>query len=270
MHILQSHFEFILINLKGLWAIRFHFPRLMVFPFSSKSICLSLLLQTSHTSSPCHSLLITYFLRQGTKRSPWKRACTTTCPAASNLPSLRCPLSQSPSQASRRAPPFLHQGPHPPAEAGCFILSPVPSVFLSLLDFSILKTGPWNPGCIQLLPSFSAPFYSSLPCGQQKSCPPGPSLVSFFPVLFETVRFQETSPTTAIRPVPPGCKTQWPILSPHFLCLSASFNWPFLSFSLKHFSWLSRTLWACVAFLLPHRSSLLGLLCWLLLISLTS
>lgn len=159
MHILQSHFEFILINLKGLWAIGFHFPRLMVFPFSSKSICLSLLLQTSHTSSPCHSLLITYFLRQGAKRSPWKRACTTTCPAASNLPSLPRPLSQSPAQASRRAPPFLHQGPHPPPEAGCFILSPVSWVFRSLLDFSHIENRSLEP---RLHSATALVFYSFL------------------------------------------------------------------------------------------------------------
>ena len=182
MHTLQSHFEFMLINLKGLWAITFHFPRLLVFPFSSKSICLSLLLQTSHTSSPCHSLLMTYFLGQGAKRALGREPVPPPV-----LPHPTCPPP----------PPRCH-GPHLRPAAGLLPsftkdhihpLKQDPSSSLLCHWFSflfwivpILRTGPWNPGCIPLLPLSSATFYSCLLCGQQKSCPSVPSLV-FLPSL---------------------------------------------------------------------------------------
>ena len=239
MHTLQSHLEFMLINLKGLWAITFRFPGLLDFPLSSKSVRLSLLLQTSHTSSPCHSLLMTYFLGQGAKR-----ACTTACPAASNLPSLPRPAvtvpvsGQQPGSSlpsSRTAPTPWSKILHP---LSCVIGFPFSSQF-----FPYWEQVSGTQVTFSFCPCLLLPF-TVVSCVDNRrvvhQCLPW----FFFPVLFETVRFQETSLTTVTRSAPPRCKTQWPILSPRFLCLSASFNWPFLSFSLKHFFWLSRTLCA--------------------------
>ncbi|CAN0571301.1 unnamed protein product [Rangifer tarandus platyrhynchus] len=82
---------------------------------------------------------MTYFLGQGAKRALGREPVPPPVLPHPTCPPSPGPLSRSPSQASSRAPPFLHQGPHPPPEARSFILSPVSLVFLSLLNFSRIE-----------------------------------------------------------------------------------------------------------------------------------